>query len=145
MPYLSWPLEEPKQLVFEDWAIFGAPRDYFGDHEGLDFIGSIGDSVLACARGKVVWASNQRRGGGDSDYGNHIIIEHDDGFITWYCHLNEMLSGVGDIVERGDLIGWVGESGRVTGPHLHLNVQRIGYGYEDFIVPDVVDPLDYLR
>ena len=93
----------------------------------------------------MIWASDQRRSGGDSLYGNHIIIEHANGLVTWYGHLDSMLSAVGDVVERGDVIGWVGSSGVSTGPHLHLTVQHIGYGFDGFVIPDVVDPLDYLR
>jgi murein DD-endopeptidase MepM/ murein hydrolase activator NlpD len=148
---LGWPLGGEKQTVFYDWALFGAPRDYDGDeifddiHEGLDFHARVGDPVLACRDGHVVWASNQRRIGGDSLLGSHIIIEHGDGLITWYGHLSNMLSAVGDVVELGDTIGWAGESGRTTGPHLHLIVQHIGHGLSGYVLPDVVDPLKYLE
>ena len=101
--------------------------------------------MIACRRGLVVWASDQRRTGGDSLYGKHIIIEHDDRLITWYAHLDDMLSGVGDMVERGDVIGWVGATGKTTGPHLHLTVQHIGRGLDGYVAPDVVDPQLYLR
>jgi murein DD-endopeptidase MepM/ murein hydrolase activator NlpD len=95
--------------------------------------------------GQVVWASNQRRSGGDSKYGNHVIIEHEDGWVTWYGHLYDILSAVGDFVVRGDVIGWAGNTGESTGPHLHLTVQHIGYGLSGYVVPDVVDPQDYLN
>jgi len=81
---------------------------------------------------------------GPSLYGNHIVIEHHDGIIVWYAHLDDMLSAVGDIVFKGELIGFAGNTGGSTGPHLHLTVQHIGYGMEGFVVPDVVDPRDYL-
>lgn len=113
-------------------------------HEGLDFYARVGDDVLACLDGTVVWASDQRRSGGDSKYGKHIIIEHDDGWITWYTHLSYMMSGVGDVVKRGDVIGAAGNTGFSSGPHLHLTVQWIGHGLSGFIVPDVVDPEEYL-
>ena len=101
--------------------------------------------IYACARGRVVWASDQRRSGGDSRYGKHIIIEHENGLITWYSHLSAMLSNAGDIVEQGQVIGWAGNTGISTGPHLHLTVQHIGHGHSDYVVSDVVDPLLYLR
>lgn len=149
---LSWPLGRERQTHFEDWALFGAPRDYDGDkifddeHEGLDIHANIGDDVLACLGGTVVWASNQRWIGiGNSFLGNHIIIEHPNEVFTWYGHLDSMLSAVGDVVEGGDLIGWAGETGKATGPHLHLIVQHIGHGFGGFLIPDVVDPLDYLK
>ena len=48
------------------------------------------------------------------------------------------------MVEQGDVIGWLGTTGVSTGPHLHLTVQHLVFGYDGFIVPLVVDPLDYL-
>ena len=92
----------------------------------------------------MVWASDQRRSGGSSLYGKHIIIEHGDGIITWYAHLSHMVSSVDDIVEEGERIGMGGSSGNSSGPHLHLTVQHIGHGLSGYVVPDVVDPLDYL-
>jgi murein DD-endopeptidase MepM/ murein hydrolase activator NlpD len=144
---LGWPLCGEKQTRFADWAVFNAPRVYNGvpaKHEGLDFHGRIGDRVVACQDGEVVWASNQRRSGGDSLYGNHIIIEHADGIITWYAHLDDMLSAVGDIVNQGDVIGYVGSTGKSDGPHLHFTVQHIGHGLAGYVVNDVVDPMTYL-
>ena len=129
--------------MFQDWALLGAPRSY-GKHEGLDFDLDTGDPVLACKRGVVVWASDQRRTGGDSLYGKHIIIKHGDGIITWYAHLSHMLVSVDDIVQLGQQIGMGGSTGNSTGPHLHLTVQHIGHGLSGYVVPDVVDPLDYL-
>ena len=99
--------------------------------------------VLSCLDGRVVWASNQSRDGGNSLYGNHIIIEH-DGWVTWYAHLERMLSIVGDVVVRGNVIGTVGSTGKSTGPHLHLTVQHIGHGLSGYVVSDVVDPELYL-
>ena len=123
---------------------FGEPRSW-GPHEGVDIYALTGDTIVACLDGTVVWASDQRRSGGDSKYGNHIIIEHDDGWITWYTHLSFMLSNVGDNVMRGEMIGEAGNTGNSSGPHLHLTVQHIGHGLDGFIVPDVVDPAKYLR
>lgn len=143
--YLSWPLDGIKQTSFASWAVFGASRAYPGDHEGLDLHANVGDVVLACARGRVVWASDQRRTGGDSLYGNHIVIEHDNDLVTWYGHLDVMLNIVGDIVQQSDVIGLAGNSGVSSGPHLHLTVQHIGHGHSGYVIPDVVDPLKYLN
>ena len=120
-----------------------APRSY-GKHEGLDFHSQIGDPVLTCLDGTVVWASNQRRSGGDSLYGNHVIIEHDDGWITWYAHLDSMSVVIRDVVARGTVIGAVGNTGKSTGPHLHLTVQHVGHGLSGYVVSDVIDPQQYL-
>ena len=147
---MGWPLGIEKQTRFESWAIFGAARDYDGDgvyddiHEGLDFYVEIGDPVLASLDGVVVWASDQRRSGGASLYGIHVIIEHADGWITWYAHLDQLRCSVGKQVSRGDLIGLGGNTGNSTGPHLHYTVQHIGYGDTGYVIPDVVNPQSYL-
>jgi hypothetical protein len=56
-----------------------------------------------------------------------------------------MLSDVGDMVERGYVIGRAGNSGVSGGPHLHLTIQHIGHGHSGYVIPDVVDPLKYLN
>ena len=146
---LGWPLNRWIQSNFADWAVFGAPRTYRGipaKHEGLDFHVRVGDPVLACLDGEVIWASNQRMyAGGDSLYGSHIVIEHANGITTWYAHLDDMLSAIGDVVNKGDVIGVAGSSGLSSGPHLHLTVQHSGHGLAGYVVPDVVDPLMYLK
>jgi len=94
----------------------------------------------------VVWSSDQRRSGGPSKYGNHIIVEHADGWITWYAHLSKRVALEGDFVRRGfSTLGEAGSTGKSSGPHLHLTVQHIGHGLDGFIVPDVVDPAEYLK
>jgi murein DD-endopeptidase MepM/ murein hydrolase activator NlpD len=150
--FLGYPLSRDVQTFFAEWAIFGAPRDYNGDgvyddkHEGLDFHAVIGDEVLACADGDVIWATNQRfYGEGLSSLGSHIIIEHKGGLRTWYGHLDDMVSAQGDVVLRGEIIGYAGTSGKSTGPHLHLIIQHLGYGESGFVIPYVVDPMDYLE
>lgn len=100
---------------------------------------------MSCLPGRVVWASDKRRStGGYSLYGNHIIVEHANGWITWYAHLSEMWVSVGDVVTRGTAIGAAGSTGNSSGPHLHLTVQHVGYGQSGYVVPDVVDPLPLL-
>lgn len=82
----------------------------------------------------------------DTGYGNHIAIKHAGGLTTWYAHLSEFHVEKGDLVKRGQLIGSMGSSGNSSGPHLHLTVQHEGHGYPGtYWLPDVVDPLDYLK
>ena len=138
---LLWPVGNDYHHVNHP---FGEPRSY-GLHEGLDLYGQSGDLVFASMSGEVIWASNQRQSGGDSKYGNHIIIEHPNGWVTWYAHLEEMLVKEGMRVLLGDHIGLVGSTGNSTGPHLHYTLQIPGAGLDGFIVPDVVDPAKYLR
>lgn len=80
----------------------------------------------------------------NTDYGNHIIVDHADGFTTWYAHLDDILCAVGDVVKRGKVIGTVGSTGNSTGPHLHLTVQNIFYGKHGYWLPNIVNPLHYL-
>ena len=148
---LGYPLNRPIQSNFADWALFGAPRDYNEDgvwnekHEGLDFAADIGDEVLSIEDGTVVWASNQRRIGGDSLLGNHIIIDHGGGLISWYGHLNELEVVVGQVVLKGEVIGYAGTTGKSTVPHLHVILQHVGHGKSGYVLPDVVDPLGYIN
>jgi murein DD-endopeptidase MepM/ murein hydrolase activator NlpD len=152
---LAWPLpDRPIQTHFEDWAVFNAPRDYTGDgnaeslHEGIDIHCTRGERVGASKDGVVVWASDRRRSVDKlSRYGKHIVIDHGEGEFTWYCHLDDMLSGVGDVVEVGDGIGAAGNStlpGLVMGVHLHFVAQIIGQGLSGYVVSDVVNPASLL-
>jgi murein DD-endopeptidase MepM/ murein hydrolase activator NlpD len=85
-------------------------------HEGLDFAGKQGTPVVAVAAGIVTW-SGIRFG-----YGNMIEISHGNGFITRYAHNNKNLVLVGEKVERGEVIGTMGNTGRSTGTHVHFEV-----------------------
>ena len=111
----------------------------YGPHEGLDFLAEIGDPVLACLHGRVSDVSSS-----DSGYGNQIVIEHNDGFVTWYGHLDSTVCHPGDDVVRGEIIGYAGNTGDSEGPHLHLTVQHRGHGMSGYWLPDVVDPQNYL-
>jgi murein DD-endopeptidase MepM/ murein hydrolase activator NlpD len=106
----------------------GSPFDYF--HSGLDFCGGVGTEILAPANGKVVFA------GPLTVRGNATMIDHGWGVYTGYMHQSEILVEVGDLVEAGQLIGFVGGTGRVTGPHLH---------WEIFVNGIQVDPMDWLQ
>ena len=68
-------------------------------------------------------------------YGNLVVVKHRLGFATWYAHMSRIASRPGQVVSGGTLLGYVGSTGRSTGPHLHFEVRR-------FDTP--VDPLPYL-
>lgn len=113
---------------------FGTGRVFNGRvqsrHLGVDFDGDVGDPVVATNRGIVVYA-------GDLYYsGTTLFIDHGAGLLTAYLHLSTLLVAVGDSVTSGQLIGRVGASGRVTGPHLHWLAT---YGNVAF------DPVDLLK
>lgn len=85
-------------------------------HSGLDIAAPIGTPIKAPAEGKVI---------NTGDYffnGNTVFIDHGQGLITMFCHMNDIKVREGDIVQQGDIVGTVGKTGRVTGPHLHWSV-----------------------
>jgi hypothetical protein len=91
----------------------GPVTDY---HRGTDFIGEVGDPVVAAAAGRVVFTGELRV------RGNAVIIDHGAGVFSAYHHLSRINVGEGQSVAPGQLIGAVGRSGLVTGPHLHWEV-----------------------
>lgn len=99
-------------------------------HAGTDFRGAEGTPIHAPNAGRVVLAEQMYFGG------NMIVIDHGLGVFSQFAHLSRFETGVGDLVERGQVIGLVGATGRVTGPHLHWSV-RIGTAR--------VDPLSIVK
>lgn len=101
---------------------FGFRRNPFGGrsyefHAGMDIDGERGDTVMSPANGTIIKA------GWQGGYGNMIEIDHGNGLTTRYGHLSKIEVQVGDVVQRGQLIGLVGSTGRSTGPHLHYELR----------------------
>lgn len=90
-------------------------------HTGMDFTAPVGTEIHATGNGYV--NSVQM---GDRGYGNHVIINHGYGYETLYGHMSRIMVRPGQKINRGDLIGYVGNSGTSTGPHLHYEVHRGG-------------------
>jgi murein DD-endopeptidase MepM/ murein hydrolase activator NlpD len=86
-------------------------------HTGLDFSCSIGTDIYATGNGKVITVEREPRG-----YGNHVVIDHGYGYQTLYAHMSAFNVKLGQKVKRGDVIGYVGNTGTSTGPHLHYEV-----------------------
>lgn len=82
---------------------------------------------------------------GKHGYGRYVIIDHLNGWTTWYAHLEEAHVYVGQDVVRGQCIAGAGNTGNSTGPHLHLTMQNVELGFSGYVLPDVVNPLLYLR
>ncbi len=99
-------------------------------HKGIDIPAPKGTPILAAKSGKVTYRGFQKRG-----YGNVIIIAHDDGSKTVYAHARRTIVKKGMFVEKGQVIGFVGRTGKTTGSHLHFEINLDG---------DFVNPLDYL-
>lgn len=94
-------------------------------HNGIDFAARIGTPIFAAEDGVVKAADNNDKGTlrwQKYQYGMHIVIEHPNNLSTLYAHLSKILVRVGASVKRGDLIGYSGNSGYATGPHLHFSV-----------------------
>jgi murein DD-endopeptidase MepM/ murein hydrolase activator NlpD len=98
-------------------------------HSGMDFTAPIGTDVYATGDGIVSVVQASQRG-----YGNHIVIDHGFGYTTTYAHLNKFNVKRGQKVNRGDVIGYVGNSGTSVAPHLHYEVKLNG---------NTVDPVNY--
>jgi murein DD-endopeptidase MepM/ murein hydrolase activator NlpD len=90
-------------------------------HAGLDFSAPQGTPIYATADGRVTTAGNKSNG-----FGNHVIINHGFGYETLYGHMVRVKVRNGQIVKRGEVIGWVGSTGKSTGPHLHYEVHKGG-------------------
>lgn len=98
-----------------------------GYHKGTDYAVPLGTSVYAAAAGKVINAKNSPGNDGQyTDFGKYVKIDHGNGYVTIYAHLSEVSVHVGDEVQKGQLIGKSGATGKVTGPHLHFEVQKNG-------------------
>ena len=99
-----------------------------GMHTGVDLNAVTGTPVTSVGPGTVTYA------GYDGPYGNKIVVEHEDGTETWYCHLSAINVSVGQAVNNQTTIGLGGATVNVTGDHLHLELRPAGGG-------DPVDPV----
>lgn len=90
-------------------------------HAGLDFAAPQGTPIYATANGTVTTGGNTGNG-----YGNHVIINHGYGYETLYGHMVRVKARAGQKVMRGEIIGWVGSTGKSTGPHCHYEVHKNG-------------------
>ncbi len=119
----------------EGWVTseFGYRRSPFTDrrelHKGLDIAGPIGTPIYSTANGRVLSAER------DGAYGLTVTIDHGAGIVTLYAHMHRLVVEGGQEVSRGELIGYMGNTGRTTGPHLHYEVRLNG-------IP--VDPIRYI-
>lgn len=137
------PLRKPVLLSGK----FGTPRVYPNyskpmRHEGLDLVPATSECttfIYPAADGTVEKINYNVTG-----YGNYLVLDHGNGWKTWYCHLKypPFVCEIGQKVSTSDIIGVMGTTGNSTGPHLHLTVQHIGFGITspEYVLPDVVDP-----
>ncbi len=89
-------------------------------HNGIDLAGAYGANIMAAADGAVIVS---RQGGWNGGYGSYVVIRHENGTQTLYGHLSKTNVSVGDTVEQGQIIGFMGSSGDSTGTHLHFEIR----------------------
>lgn len=111
-------------------------------HAGLDFSAPQGTPIYATADGTVTTAGSTGNG-----YGNHVIINHGYGYETLFGHMVRVKARNGQVVKRGEVIGWVGSTGKSTGPHCHYEVHKNGekidpiYFFYNDLTPEQFDLL----
>ena len=118
-------LVTPEEAKPSIWPVVGVVTSKFGwrrrgFHAGIDIASDYGTPIVATAPGKVIYAG-YRRG-----YGYMVVIYHGYGYATVYAHMSGIDVRQGDLVDRGRVIGFVGATGRATGPHLHYEVLKYG-------------------
>ncbi|MDD4689137.1 MAG: M23 family metallopeptidase [Eubacteriales bacterium] len=117
------------------WPNRGKISSRFGirsrdNHKGIDIAAPVGSAVYASDGGVVTFA-----GWNDGGYGYMVILDHGNGYVTYYAHCNKVLINEGDTVSQGQVIAEVGNTGISTGPHLHFEVRHNG---------TPVNPLNYM-
>lgn len=126
----TWPTPSTRRITsYYGWRI----HPIYGDnrfHKGIDIGASYGTNIVAADSGRVVEARY------NGSYGNCVKIDHGNGTETLYAHCSQLVVNVGDTVDRGQLIAYVGSTGASTGPHLHFEVRVNGA---------CVDPLAYVN
>ncbi len=119
------------------WPLARASRQYissyYGDgrnHKGIDIVSPKNTEIYAAMGGTVTYASYR------SDYGYHVVIDHGNGYKTLYAHACKLNVSVGQVVERGQTIAFVGSTGQSTGNHLH---------FEIYVNGTRINPIDYIE
>jgi len=119
----QWPTSHSE---ISGWT-FHDPRN--PEYTGIDIAAAEGDPVVSVAAGEVTFAGEK------GDYGNLVIVEHADGWSSYYAQLDELAVDVGQRVTQGEMLGKAGATGNSSGPHLHFELHYKGYP---------ADPLDHL-
>ncbi len=122
----DWPCDSRVMTSLFGGRILMGAYDF---HYGIDIDGELGANAYASDSGIVICAESQY------SYGNIVMISHGSGYVTYYAHLDSFAVKEGDEVRKGDIIGYIGMTGNVTGPHLHFEVRLDG---------KLCDPFDYI-
>jgi murein DD-endopeptidase MepM/ murein hydrolase activator NlpD len=108
----AWPLTGP--VVADYGSTVSGERN-----AGIDIAVPFGTPIRAAAAGQISYAGNELRG-----YGNLVLIKHDDGYVTAYAHAERIVVNRGDMVQKGQIIGYAGQTGDVTSPQLHFEIRK---------------------
>ena len=96
----------------------------YAGHRGMDIAGPYGTPIVAAESGTVIEANNYDSWG--DSWGYYVLIYHNGTYTTRYAHMSSMVVSTGQAVQQGQLIGYEGDTGNVTGPHLHFEVYENG-------------------
>jgi murein DD-endopeptidase MepM/ murein hydrolase activator NlpD len=108
----AWPLNGP--VVADYGTTVSGERN-----DGINIAVPFGTPIHAAAAGQISYAGNELRG-----YGNLVLIKHDDGYVTAYAHAERIVVNRGDYVQKGQIIGYAGQTGDVTSPQLHFEIRK---------------------
>lgn len=151
---LAFPVDNPYLTQCYGRTPFAIHAYRTKTHNGIDFGAPIGTPILAADDGRVIKVGNNDRGTSRWNryqYGKHVLIQHENNLTTLYAHLSKYIVKEGDIVKRGDVIGYVGNTGYSFGPHVHVivfwapSIQYKAIPPAAGVVPVgvTIDPLDY--
>ena len=114
-------------------------------HAGVDFSAKTGTPIYSTGDGKVIRVRKSKKG-----YGNHVKIDHGYGYTTLYAHMSKYIVRKGQKVKRGEIIGYVGNTGKSVAPHLHYEVHKDNikvdpkYFFFDDLNPDEYEKMIFL-
>ena len=118
--YWAWPTVKPfRRSDTFGWRILEGKPNF---HKGIDITGTAKTDIYAIQSGKVIEAAKGWNGG----FGNVVKIDHGNGYVSIYAHLSKIVAKKGETVEKGQLVGYMGNTGLSFGRHLHLGVQKNG-------------------
>jgi len=139
-PFIAPPINAPLQRAEApadaavgsgsfSWPTSGnVTQQFWGGHRAIDVGSWVGAPVKSADSGYVVEAG----GGWNGGYGNHVLVDHGNGFTTLYAHLNSIFVRPGESISRGQQVGTVGNTGNSTGPHLHFEIRYQGVARNPF-------------
>lgn len=120
-PASAGPSGSPAQVGYYLRPVSGGERTQgIHGYNGIDIAARVGTPIVAAAAGDVIVAKASGWNGG---YGNYVVVRHDNGSQTLYAHMSDVAVGIGQQVQQGQVIGYIGLTGRTSGAHLHFEIR----------------------